>query len=334
MRSSQTPAPDQPARKILGLRAAALLEIVLFLGTALLVDRLVFGADRFATVSPHPFWIIVLLTAVQYGTNEALAATALASVALLAGAVPEQGFSEDLYDWLLRVSYNPVLWCIAAILLGEIRSGHRRRTEALKVSLAEAQKQADAIADAYEDLWQLKANLEVLVAGQLRTVRAMYEAAKAIERQSIGEVLIGIAQLVRSVINPSKFSIFLLSDPVLEGAICEGWTPDDSFQREFAACSPLFAAVVRDHRFVVVSNQGDEAILQGEGLLAGPLVSEQTGEVIGMLKIEDMPFLEFTPAGVQNFRILCEWIGTAIAHAQCFERLRDERAPVPSLQAG
>ena len=49
----------------------------------LLADHLLFGGDRFAAVSPHPFWIVVLLIAAQYGTSEALAAAALASAALL-----------------------------------------------------------------------------------------------------------------------------------------------------------------------------------------------------------------------------------------------------------
>ena len=46
-----------------------------------------------------------------------------------------------------------------------------------------------------------------------------------------------------------------------------------------------------------------------------------------MLKIEGMPFHELTPAGVQNFQILCDWIGTAFAKAQRFERLRSARKP-------
>ena len=193
----------------------------------LLADNLLFGGDRFAAVSPHPFWIVVLLIAAQYGTSEALAAAALASAALLFDNLPEQAFNEDLYAWLLRVSVNPVLWCIAAVTLGEIRAGHRRKAETLQEEMAEAQEQARAIAEAYEHLLQIKTTLEVLVAGQVRTVRTMYTAARAIERQSIVEVLTGIPHLVRTVMDPEKFSFYLLNGATLEAAANEGWRSGD-----------------------------------------------------------------------------------------------------------
>ena len=321
------PAAVRRPRKLAGLRVSALAEIVVLLAVALLADHLLFGGDRFTAVSPHPFWIVVLLIAAQYGTSEALAAAALASAALLFDNLPEQAFNEDLYPWLLRLSVNPVLWCIAAVTLGEIRAGHRRKAETLQEAMAEAQEQARAIAEAYEHLLQIKTTLEVLVAGQVRTVRTVYTAARAIERQSIVEVLTGIPQLVRTVMNPEKFSFYLLNGSTLEAAATEGWRAGDPFRREFHAGSPVFAAVVGERRFLVASDADHEPLLEGEGVLAGPLFSEETGEVFGMLKIEGMAFHELTPAGVQNFQILCDWIGTAFAKAQRFERLLSARKP-------
>jgi len=53
-----------------------------------------------------------------------------------------------------------------------------------------------------------------------------------------------------------------------------------------------------------------------------------------MLKIEGMQFHELTPAAVQNFQILCEWIGAAFAQAQRFERLRGAGGRAPLALAG
>ncbi len=321
----QNHPPERPPRRVLGIRVSALVEIAAFLALALATDALLFGGDRFAEVTPHPFWAIVLLAATQYGTNEGLVAAALSTVALLAGDLPEQGFGEDLYAWLLRISTRPVLWFIAAVALGEIRGGHRRETEALRRDLAESREQARAIAEAYERLSRIKDELEARVAGYVRTVRAMYTAARAIERQGTGEVLIGVITLVRSVLAPTKFSLFLLNGQVLEAAASEGWAPEDRFERDFDSATPLFRAVLGRRQVLVAVSPEQEGVLRGEGLLAGPLVSEETGEVVGMLKIEEMPFLELNPATVQNFRVLCEWIGTAFASAQRIERLHEEQ---------
>jgi GAF domain-containing protein len=150
----------------------------------------------------------------------------------------------------------------------------------------------------------------------------MYDAARAIERHSIDEVLAGIPVLVRSAMNPGKFSFFLLNDDrQLKAEVTEGWTEADSFERVFHAGSSVFRAVMRERRMLVASDPEHEAILQGQGLLAGTLFSEETGESFGMLKIEGVAFQDFTPAYVQNFRILCEWIGAAVAKAQRVERL-------------
>jgi GAF domain-containing protein len=94
----------------------------------------------------------------------------------------------------------------------------------------------------------------------------------------------------------------------------------------------LFTAVVQERRFLVASDPEHELILEGEGLLAGPLFSEETGEVFGMLKIEGMPFHELTPAAIRNFQILCDWVGTAFAKAQRFERLRSAHKPVSPVE--
>jgi len=53
---------------------------------------------------------------------------------------------------------------------------------------------------------------------------------------------------------------------------------------------------------------------------------------LGMVKIEGMPFHELTPAAIQNFRILCDWIGIAFAKAQRFERLRSAHKPASLVE--
>jgi polysaccharide biosynthesis protein PelD len=316
---------EKPRLRILGLRVAALAEILAFFAVALAIDGLLLNGNRFAGINPHPFWIVVLLASAQYGTNEGLAAAVIASALLLVGNLPEQGFSEDLYSWLLRVTGLPVLWFVAAVVLGEICGGHRRERDALREKMAAIREQTRAISDAYDRLSRIKEGLEARVAGQVRTVRAMYSASRSIDRQDTGEVLIGITGLVQSVLNPVKFSLFLLNRDRLEAAAHEGWAQQDRYAREFDSKSVLFEMIVGRREVLVGVNPEHEAILNGEGILAGPLVSDDTGTVVGMLKIEDIPFLELNPATVQNFAIVCSWIGTAYDNAQRFERLQSEQ---------
>ena len=319
-------------RRLFGVRLGALLEVLVFIAVCLLLDQWVGKGDRFATVTPHPFWIAVLLASAYYGTAEGLVAALLCAIALLAGNLPPQRFDEDIYAWLLRVTSHLSLWCVAAVLLGGIERARRSTLDALREELGQTREQARAITADYEALQRVKQGLEARIAGQVRTVYSIYKASRAIERQGVGEVLMGVAALVQAVIGPRKFSLFLLEGSTLEAAVCEGWTADDVYQREFEASSLIFQAVVMQHRLLVFADPAHAATLGPEGLLAGPLMSSETGETVGMLKIESLAFHDLNPSSIENFRLLCDWIGTAFANAQRAERLQSETAATPLPQ--
>jgi ribosomal protein L30/L7E len=318
--------PERTPALLLGIRPIAVVEIVAMLGLALALDRFLFNGTRFMELAPHPFWAVVLLTAAQYGTREALLATALSTAALLTGNLPEQGFSEDRSAWLLRISSTPVLWIIAGVVIGEIRERHKRKTEALGGELASVREQARTFAEAYERLDTTKRELEARIAGQVQTVRAMHRASRAIERQGTSEVLVGVATLVQTVLNPVKFSLFLVNGPRLETAASYGWHEEDRYASEFDSASPLFQAIISRSEFLTAVNHEQEMILGEEGVLAGPIISEETDRVLGMLKIEDIAFVDLTPTNVQNFQVICDWIGTAYDNALRHERRAAEKA--------
>lgn len=308
------------APKILGVRRSAVVEIASFLAVALLIDFAFLDFGRFAGVSPHPFWMIVLLCAVQYGTTEALVAAAAASAALLVGNLPPQRFGQDLYQWLLDATLQPLLWAVAAVVFGELQGRVRRERDVLREEVIQSRKREEVIAAAYRKLDARRESLEARVAGQLRTVFAIYNAAKGIERMATHEVRAGVAELVNTVMSPRRFSLFLLTGETLELASSEGWENSETvYARAFDGQSELFQAVVGSHRTLVAASVEDERVLAGEGLLAGPLLNVDSGEVVGMLKIEELGFLDLSVTSIENFRLLCEWIGTAYAHARRFE---------------
>jgi hypothetical protein len=310
-------------RRVFGVRVSALLEIIGFLAATLAFSFLFDAGNRFLSVSPHPFWIPVILASAYYGANEGLAAAVLSAAALLTGHLPEQGSNEDLSVWLLRVTGEIVIWFLAAIVVGQAADSHRRERDRLLRDLQDVRQHANVISHAYEQLAQIKGSLEKRVASQVQTVHTVYVASRAIERQGTDEVLIGIGDLIRSVMAPHKFSLFLLNGRILEAAATEGWFPSDLLVREFNASSALFEAIVLRREFLCVTNPVHEAVLGGQGMLAGPLVSNETGEVLGMLKVEEIDFLDLHPSCVQNFRTLCEWIGMAFANAQRVEQLKE-----------
>jgi hypothetical protein len=153
----------------------------------------------------------------------------------------------------------------------------------------------------------------------------MYEAAQAIEKLDPEEVLSGVANIVRTVMNPQKFSLFVLEGDRLRAAMEDGWSSGDVYQRTFPSSSALFQRIVGRQRILCAANEEDEQLLEDQGVLAGPLLRQERGTVLGMLKIEQLGFLDLNFAGVQNFKILCEWIATAYGKALRFQEAERDR---------
>jgi GGDEF domain-containing protein len=309
---------------LLGIRYSALLEMALFLGVALGIDRIFLDGSRFRSMPQHPFWILVLLVAVQYGTNAGLLAALASSVALLAGNVPAEAILQDRFAWVFEILRLPLLWCLAAVILGELRTRQIREKDRLRLELAETSRREQVVAAAYKRLEAVKEALETRVAGQLRTAVGLYEAARAIEKLDPAEVLLGVANLIRSVMNPEKFSLYLLQKGSLVLAVEEGWTSADSFPRLYRPNARIFQETIGRQRLLSVANSEDESLLLGVGMIAAPLIAPDTGNVVGMLKIEKLGFLDLNFSNVQTFKVLCQWIGAAYENALRYQTARSE----------
>lgn len=308
-------------RTIFGLRWTAIAETIAMLAILIAIDRTIGAGDQFFAIQPHPFWIVVLLIAAQYGVFEGLMAAILASLALVVPSAPQFGFQDDVFTYALKLGLNPAMWLGAALVIGELRSAADRRAETLAEQLKQSERREQFLAAAAERLAIANRGLEDRVAGQLRTVANLYEAAKAVDQLGPGDVILGIAGLLRAGLNPQKFSVYLLNGTSLEAVFNEGWTDEDPFRRVYDPSCALYQDVIVNARRLCAANAADALSLEEQALLAGPIQSAETGQVVGMLKIETMDALDFNMTAVENFRVVCDWIGSAYARARLFERV-------------
>lgn len=323
--------PFQTQQKVAGLRLSALLEIVLLLLLFLAIGWATGSSPRLIAVSPHPFWIIVLLISVQYGSNEGLIAVLACSLVLLVGNLPTQQIDQDFYGWLLHIMANPLMWLIAAVVLGEIRMRHIRERDALANELINAHEREKTFAESYEKVRTRKERLELNVASQVRTETAAYRAAKAIEKLDPAHVIEGAATMVESALGAEKFSLYLLEGDSLQRTLTHGWSEHDTqtLGDGYRSQNGVYQAIIGRKETLSVVNESHERILAGQGVLAGPLLDTQTGQVLGMLKIESLPFLEMNLNTVESFRALCEWIAMALSNARNYQTAMNDTTVNP-----
>lgn len=309
---------------IFGLRGIALLETIGALIVLVLLDAILFDGTRFWDVNPHPFWIVVLLVAGQYGTAEGIFAAAMATLFLLVGNMPAAPEGVDHFDHLYSIAINPILWFVAGWVLGELRQRHIRERDRMTKELEDSQQREELISDSYKFVKNRKESLEVQVSGQLTSSIEAYRAAKAVETLDPKSVMQGVERLVKSILGPQKFSLFIFHENKLSATILHGWHPSDTYAQEIDSYSPLYQAVVGQQDTLVVANEQHEVALGGQGVMAGPIVDPETKRVVGMLKIEQMDFTSLSLNTVETFRALCEWIGTALINARNYQTVKSE----------
>ena len=314
----------RPHREILGLRLSAIIEMVVGLVVLTAIDVALMDGTRFWTVNPHPFWIVVLLIAAQYGTAEGLLAAVLSTVFLLVGNIPAAQEGMAHFTYIYTLSINPILWLIGGWVLGELRQRHVRERAHLLRELDDSQQREDLISESYSFVKGRKESLEIQVSGQLASSVEAYRAAKSVETLDPKSVMQGVERLVKSVLGPQKFSLYLFHDNKLSATIIHGWSSADKYAQEIDSFSPIYQAVVGQRDLLVVANEQHEVSLDGQGILAGPILDPDSGRVIGMLKIEQLDFTSLSLNTVETFRALTEWIGTALINARNYQTVKSD----------
>ncbi|MDF1791058.1 MAG: hypothetical protein P1U88_04065 [Thalassobaculaceae bacterium] len=307
------------------MRPVAWLEIVVFIAAALAIDFFVLDGDRFWSVRPHPFWLIVILVAVQYGANASLVAGLTASLALTAGNLPTPELGADVFQYWAGVGLRPALWIGVGQILGQMRDRELVDRARLRTRITDLEEQNQLIANGFEELKRTKSALEARIARQFRTVITTYRAAQSMDVTDEERLSRGLDQLIQSILSPQKYSLWSLGPDGFEFERAVGWTETDTYERRLELAHPLVQHILGREPALCAARPADERKLLGQGLLAGALIDMDSGEIVGMLKIEETAFLDFNLYTLENFNVICSWIGAARVRARRWRQLQADR---------
>jgi hypothetical protein len=302
------------------LKLPFLREAIFLFVAVLVVDHYFFAGDRFWGIHPHPFFFIVLLVSVQYGALEGLVSALLATATLVVGNLPEQTFSENIYDYIFHTWHQPVIWIVASVILGGFRDRYIEERKILQKKWDHSLRQVEIFSKACEISDIERKRLETHVSGQSSFLLSLHQTALNIGAVGTMQVFDNILEITQRVTKSNKCSWYVLDNAVLESNSQFGWEMDAPYSRTFNALSPLFEQVIRHKRILSITSPEDEEILAGQGMLAGPIIHPGTKKVYGMLKIEHMDFLSLNEQSVQTFKQLCKWLGTLLDPGQTSEK--------------
>ena len=291
----------------LGVRLSIWLELIVFFSVMLMLDRLInTSAIRYSDISPHPFWIPVLLCSVHYGTREGWLATIMATLALLIGNMPIMSFGQDYYDYLFSISKNPLLWLIVSTILGELTLFKKAENAALSA-------QIDHLQQAFYRLTETNANLaaEYSRASQTLVDRAkspiaLLQSIPTLFGLSVSEVLQGLDNSVKNLFDPESFIVFRCSREALVPLRLDETSRRLAALMETTQGLKLRKTLFSQKKLLSIANPSHQVLLKGIGFFAAPLWDEHGGTVYGILLINSMKFEDVHSVTLAELALLCE----------------------------
>jgi GGDEF domain-containing protein len=270
-------------------------------------------------VQPHPYWLVVLAIGVRYGLPAGYVAGGLSAASYLAlswFAPRERATPFGAHDLL-----QPLLLLAGAVVIGEIAEARRRRlVEAERVG-AETSAALDEALTRYRATLEVKSELEKRIVGQPASVMTLYETAKQLETLDRARLYPAILNLLTTVVGVEACALYVRNP---DGFRLHSALPASGAQRALTldTSEGVIAQSIRERRLVTVRDRlradGPAGLADEPALMAGPLL-DHAGELSGLVVVEKLPFLKFSPTSVRLCNLILDWASTALQNATLYE---------------
>ncbi len=292
-----------------------LMEIMLGLALISLVNMLFFRqTPGFLGVSPHPYWLVAAFIPVRYGFAAGVAA-GLASGLLYVGFALWETPDISLMD-MRRVAFwgAPVAFVLGGALLGEIRQSQREVAGRLRDELHNARRAGAQLQRRHAALVAAKEEVDARLSLQSRTLATLYEGAQALRSLDESAICPAALDLLHDYVGATRSSIYLLEGEALALAAWKGGgAPPPAFASHREG---TMAAAVRHGRTQSLNVALYADRRRDDILVSAPIRHGVTGAVLGVMNVEDAPFLKFNQMNVELTSLLADWCGASLANAR------------------
>lgn len=303
-----------------GKKSQSNLLVEVLLGFALItaVNILWFRSNLgFLGVSPHPYWIVVLLLSTRYGFLAGIFCGMLAaSVCLTLTVMGRQGTT--LYELFRMLLGEPLLFILVGAVLGEITQSVRSRYEALLDEHDELKDSFEKLRARYDALIKAKQEVDTRILSQEQTLTTMHETAHALRSLSEGQIYPAALEMVAKFLGAEACSIYLFDKGklVLKGAL--GDTPGQPRLPERLPDDGLSGRAFSSGKVASVNvllemyEKGE--LPDSDVLISAPLITSSR-KALGVVNIERLPFLKFNSQTIRMAEVFGGWCADALENA-------------------
>ncbi len=278
----------------------------------------------FYGVSPHPYFIIILMMASRYGLFAGLfSATACGMV--FSGLVY---FSSQNLVYTDPVAIkNIVLFMLVGWLVGEIRQGSIKKTQFAEQEKERLKITADKLNEENQRIKKINTEMENRISDDVSTFSNLYETSRQLQSFDLQEIYTAILNILVQHLEVNECSVYTFENDQLVLKETTGEEDKIVGTINIAFEDNIIAKAVRDKKVYSIRDMLEygkaDSISKSSAVMAAPLIKSD-GSLIGALSIEKMPFFQITSSSVKIFSMLADWVSTDIENALYFQEVKNK----------
>ncbi len=276
----------------------------------------------FYGITPHPFFIIILLMASRYGLFAGLfSAISCASV-----------FSGLIYVFLHKIVYtdiialkNVILFGLVGWLVGEIRQGIIKKMEENEAAKERLKISSEKLNEENQRIKKINIEMESRISDEVSTFSNLYETSRQLQSFDLKEIYSAILNILVQYLEVNECSVYIVKGDqlLIKETISEQDKPMGVINIAFE--DNIIARAARDKKVYSIRDMLEynkaDTISSDDPVMVAPLVKAD-GTLIGALSIEKMPFFQITSSSTKIFSMLADWVSTDIENALYFQEVK------------
>lgn len=295
-------------------------EIIAFIFLLMLVNFLFAREDiGFHELNPNPFWLVIMMSAVRYGTGWGCLAAMFVSIIYLATLPWDKG---NITGQIYTQTPVAVTFFIIAFLLGERKDFFKKQMKTKDEEVARCKEEIQMLKKNYNTLEYIKNELEVKVLRENLTLSTLYETAQRLGRLHPNEIYPAILKTLREYLEADKCSLYLVDGNHLRLKSYLGYGPREIPPETMSMGGNKLWQRVQNGEVATMRERMERegAIPDSKipSIMCAP-IRYSGGKIIGMINIEQLPFVKFHEASINLFSMIVEWGSRSLETASRYE---------------
>ena len=285
----------------------------------------------FPGVQPHPYMLVVALIAGRYGLGPGVACSLVGCIlyeslgAIHVGASP-----------LLGAPPNPLVHPHSAILaamlmgagiLGSLYDALHRELRSTREKRDDAETRARTLTTKNDLLETANRELRSKIMGETSTIESLYEMAQRLTTLHRDALAPAALELVTKQAGAEECRFFLVEGNTLTLVARSASTAVQTPPRQPLPTGGLIAQAIRERRLVTAVHELGQAPGGAEDpFVVAPLVVPNTEAVLGLITVDRLPLMQFTPQTVRVLGVIADWTARAMSNVALFSSAEERSA--------